>query len=259
MHGTDEHHHMPQSFLDDPEAWDAFVGRVWAAVLAAMRLPADGVAIEIAPGSSAKIAHALAELGFCGTLHVVEACPRAIDIAAAKYRRLLPQAQLHFHGATLQDALPRLPQSADALLGSHILDDMLLHAADGGASAAATRYGAEIAPATLDGWTLLAADPERLAQAERRVMEDTAGMQRRLSPQAVVLSQYPSATLADGGLGALNDAAGRLLDDLKAALAKTHDAHQTTQALGSLPHYCNVHIGTRVLNPEYWLACRRKT
>lgn len=252
MFGTATYDTMPESFLTDPAAWDIFVGQVWQAVLAPLALPNTASVIEIAPGSSAKIGHALAAVGFSGQLHIVEAAPAALHSVAAHYKRLLPDAALYLYPATLADCRQDLPVKPDAILGNHIIDDMLLEAGstDSATFNWATQYSNHIAPETQRAFAALANHPDAIAS----VSDELTDMITRLAPRHCVISQYPSSTLQSGGLSALNDMAGVVLATVRQQLATHYHLIDCTRALDTLPHYHNTHIGNHVLNPAYWLA-----
>lgn len=260
-HPADDSETMPQSFLTDPESWDAFVGRAWRAALAPLGLRKAATVVEIAPGSSAKIGYALAGLGFEGTLHLVDSSPAALDAALPKYRSLLPHATLHLHACTLEAALPALPRQPDALLASHMLDDLLLARApqaSGDTFGWATQYSPAISPATLAAWQVLSADAGELA---RHVADTAAGIAAALAllaPRHAVLSQYPSATLQDGGLGGLNEASAAALAQLRGLLQADHRLQDVTPLFAALPRYNNPHIARHLLNGDYWLSCTRR-
>lgn len=257
MFGTTAIDRMPDSFLSDPAVWDSFVGQVWQAVMAPLALPADSCIIEVAPGSSAKIGHALAALQFSGALHVIEPSTPARKKIAEQYKQLLPAANLHLYDATLVHALPHLPRHADALIGNHIIDDMLLGASTqaGDTFDWAAQYSDDIAPQTRAAFAYL---QHKQTAAIAGVASDLAHSIATLAPRHVVLSQYPSSTLQDNGLGALNDSAVTVLDQLRAGLPATHVTNDCATGLNSLPHYNNAHIGLHVLNPRYWLSCTKK-
>lgn len=259
MFGTDDHAQMPESFRRDPAVWDAFIGRVWQAVLAGLCLPRDGVVVEVAPGSAAKIGHALAALGFAGDLHLVEPETAALEILCRKYAELLPKARLHRHALPLEAALAQLPLRPDGLLGSHVIDDLLLAAVPQGDTFGwASGYSDDISPPTRNAWAQLQDDDALLHDAQEQAAAIIAAALLYLMPRHAVFSQYPSATLQDGGLQGLNDAAARLLRGLPGRLGG-YDCKAPAGALSLLPHYHNPHIGLHVLNPQYWLSCTRKT
>lgn len=257
MFGTTAFDRMPDSFLRDPAVWDGFVGKVWQAVMTPLDLRSDGCVIEVAPGSSAKIGHALAALRFSGAMHVVEPSIPARKKIAEQYRLLLPTARLHFYDTTLMQALPHLPRHADALVGNHIIDDMLLGASTQADDTFdwAAQYSDDIAPQTRTAFAHL---QQKQTVAIAEVSNDIAHSIAMLAPRHVILSQYPSSTLQDNGLGALNDSAVTVLEHLRAGLPATHSMNDCAAALNSLPHYNNAHIGLNVLNPRYWLSCTKK-
>lgn len=262
MFGSAALDHMPDAFLTDPAAWDGFVGQVWHAVLTPLALKRHATVIEIAPGSAAKIGHALAAQDFAGNLHIVEASTSALELLADHYRSLLPEATLHLHAAALADCLVDLPHHADAVLGNHIIDDMLLHAAAPAESATfnwATHYSDAIAPETRQAFHHLQQQGGESARLIADVSSELAQMIAVVRPRHVVLSQYPSSTLQDNGLDALNTCASKVLEQLKSQLAVSYIIHDCTVALNTLPHYHNAHIGLNVLNPQHWLSCTRKT
>ncbi len=258
MFGTTDIDHMPESFLTDPAVWDAFVGQVWQAVLAPLHLPTYGCVIEIAPGSAAKIGHALAAQHFSGELHIVEAAPAALEKLLRHYRQLIPMAKLYPYAATLAECSGDLPRHADAVLASHIIDDMLVNACavSDDTFAWAQNYSDAITPQTRAAFENL---QQHSAQAVSDVSQELAQTIAVLTPRHVVFSQYPSVTLHDNGLDALNNYALRVLENIHTALATDYTTDECGTGLGSLPHYHNRHIGLNVLNPQYWLSCTRKS
>jgi hypothetical protein len=260
MFGTADIDRMPEAFLTDPDAWDVFVGRVWHAVLSPCAIPAAGTVIEIGPGSSAKLAHALAAGGFRGAVHVVEANGGALAALREKYGALLPACRVTYHAKSLADALPDLPRQADLVVGSHILDDFLLFAAAGHTTLFdwASRYSNHVASATRDAWREACARPDGAAPLIGEQADTLAEAFTQLAPAHVVLSQYPSATLADNDLQALNDAAYTVLGRLREKLVNDYTFDDCQPALSRLPHHYNRHIGEHLLNAQYWMkACRK--
>ena len=257
MFGTATFDRMPESFLTDPAVWDDFVGQVWQAVLSPLGLRADGTLIEIAPGSAPKIGHALARAGFHGTLHVVEASAPALEVLTAHYRRLLPRATLHLHASRLSACMDMLPQGADALLGNHIIDDMLLGASTQSQNTFdwATQYSDAVTPQTHAAFAQLQRHQE---SATAQVTTELPQAFAHLAPRHVVVGQYPSSTIEDAGPDALDACAIDVQNLLQEHLRSAYAVGDCSTALNTLPHYHNAHIGHNVLNPRYWLSCTKK-
>lgn len=259
MFGTATYPHMPATFLTDPSVWDAYIGEVWHAVLRSLALPPHATVIEVAPGSSAKIGHALAHLGFCGDLHIVEAAPNALEALLPKYRTLLPRARLHTHPQSLSAAYNGLPRQPDVIVASHVLDDMLLACARTPATFEwANRYSDHINSATTQAWQVISVNVQTLDDAIKSTVAEALQAIVTLAPRHVVMSQYPSATLRDNNLEALNQAALQVFDGVARAVQESFAIQDCTPQLMQLPHYNNQHIGLHVLNPRYWLSCTRR-
>lgn len=259
MFGNNSSTHMPDAFLTDCAVWDEYIGLVWHSVLAPLALRAQTTVVEIAPGSSTKIGHALARLGFCGDLHIVEASPDAIDALLPKYEELLPQARLHTHVKNLSAACAQLPRQPDIILASHVLDDMLLAQAHTSATFDwAIHYSDCISNETTQAWRVISANTDILDKAIKNTVAEIAQAIDILMPRHLVINQYPSATLRDNNLDALNQAALQVLDDIAQKVNSEFIQHDCKSPLMHIPNYNNPHIGLHVLNPRYWLSCTRK-
>lgn len=258
---------MPGAFLTDHAAWDHFMGHIWYNLLEFLNFTKDARVIDVAPGTSVKLASALARFDFCGDLYVVDASAPALEVLKAKYAALLPKARCHWHCGLLADVVTALPNAPDYFLGNHILDDMLLGAADAAANEKehrerdtfswAAAYTHTPSAAVQESWQRLAHDEALQQDCIRTVAAEVTSVIAALQPRHVVLSQYPSATLADNGMAGLNAAASAALLALQKSFApRAVPLHETAALLGGIRHFGNAHIGQNVLNPHNWLLCR---
>jgi len=188
-------------------------------------------------------------------------------VLAEKYKSLLPKAKFHWLCGKLTEQTATLPQTPDYFLGNHILDDLLLGAADAAADEKehrerdtfswAAAYTHSPSPAVRESWQRLEANAALETQCIDAVTRDVAGVIDAIKPRHVVLSQYPSATLQDNGMAGLNAAASRVLQGLQMHYsAGAVPLEQVTALLGSTRNFGNAHIGQNVLNPHHWLLCR---
>ncbi len=118
-----------------PQNWRDNVVDSWRNVFTTLRVPMDGVVIEVAPGEGTNVPMALASMGFKGTLFVIDP---AEDVMYATtepaYKKLLPEARIISVCQSLEDARTRseLIQHyakkglVDCLVANHVLDDMLI-------------------------------------------------------------------------------------------------------------------------------------
>lgn len=251
---------MPAAYIASYKAWDAYMGRVWHGFFRHAGLPCTGTVIEVAPGSSIKIGLALAQLGFKGTLYLVDPCAAALNKTCANYRDLLPEAAIIGLDAPLASCLGVLPEHAHALAANHPLDDMIL-AAGTDIEARAGLFGwtafddERVMPLLRQSWRLLAESTARLRVAEDAVLDEWRVALRKIRPQTCVISQYASSALASHGMQALNVRAKMLIRTLRAEFSSTVLATAIIQkVLQGHKNYDNLHIGREVLAAENWLV-----
>lgn len=262
MYGLSTDEPMPGAFLTDHTVWDNFVGSVWAEILRVQNADPKGVAVELAPGTSVKVGAALAEIGFCGRLYVVDASSVALEALKPKYAALLPNADITFTCSTIR-ACVDLPGSPDMLLGSHVIDDMILSAGEalrgeGNSFGWAAAYTHHPSVDVQKSWSDLSGALTLKNAAEKMVTQDIQAVITRIMPRLSIFSQYPSATLKDHDMQALNDSAALVLQDIKEYFSSSlvpQDALQSV--LNRIKNYGNAHIGDHLLNAEYWMLCRR--
>jgi hypothetical protein len=165
-------------------------------------------AVEVGPGFAAKVGFGLAELGFRGTLTVVEPNDAARSWVAARYRRLLPRAEVLAVAESVPGATSIAEHPIDLLLANHFLDDLLLNAAvspgEGARLFSQMRPGAECSGAFVETWRLLFRTPERLNALVGRVAEDFSHFVGALRPGLMVLNHYPSWRHQSCGLDAIH-------------------------------------------------------
>lgn len=112
--------------------WEAYIGNQYYQWILKLGIKKDATLVEIAPGTSSKVGQGLAQLNFCGDLIIVEPNVRALEIIAAKYQELLPQARIKPVALTLEDyaispILKKYP--VDLMVSNHALDDFVLREA----------------------------------------------------------------------------------------------------------------------------------
>jgi ubiquinone/menaquinone biosynthesis C-methylase UbiE len=144
----------------------------------------------------------------------------------------------------------------DYFLGNHILDDMLLGEAEkmeaqNSVADWATTYTHRPSDAVQEVWRSVLKRPALRERHQQTVAAEMTAVIEKLSPACVLLSQYPSSTLADHGMNSLNDTAFSVLETLKEKFKTdlAEPAHVQT-ILGANRHFGNAHIGNDVLNAK---------
>lgn len=255
MYGQSTVSLMPD--YSDYDLWDQYMGRLWFGLMTGAELKADATVIEVAPGATAKIPHALSQLNFHGRLYLIEPHRQCGPLVLEKAVRLLPDAEVILLTEGFQEA--HVPEGIDAIVANHPFDDFL--------SAYATRdtekrqvlfqdisQEAEAVLAILrETWQHLGENPAELAAIQQRVREDWRTFIDRHHPSTVILSQYASSYFDKHGLSAMNthakDVYAMVCDDCLHPKAR-----QAVQAiLDHNENYRNAWIGHELLNAENWV------
>jgi hypothetical protein len=264
MFGIDTQETMPEAFLTDHAAWDGYIGHIWYNILSFTNFTKESCVVDIAPGSSIKLGAALAKFGYRGDLYIVDASTEALEALKKKYADILPQARIHWLCGPLREQAERLPRRPDYLLGNHILDDMILAASDAPQEQKnnfswASAYEHAPTAAFQKSWQRLLSEPALLACGKKTVEDELTGVVKSLDPCCFILNQYPSSTLYDHGMGAVNDHAFAVFETLRGVFREGLAGQDSLQTLlNANRHFGNAHIGDHVLNAKYWMLWRPK-
>lgn len=191
------------------DGWSRHIGHSWTEVLRHIELSPTATVVEIGPGFATKIGFGLAELRFRGTVILVEPGESARHWARARYQKLLPESRIRSVPQAVPDARSLLGTRVDVLVGNHVLDDMLLHAALQPAESAQLfarmRPGEACSSRFLSIWKQLFRDPLRLEALVTRVVDDFHTYVSAIRPRVVLLSQYNSWQHYSHNLEAIHD------------------------------------------------------
>ncbi len=255
MFGINNIAKMPPEFITDNDIWDSFVGDIWAKVIGDIDFKS---VVEIAPGSSIKIACCLSKLNFTGDIYVIDSDSSVLDVLRPKYKDLLPRANIKFINKLLKEAINEIEQPIDLVLGNHILDDMIIGESyqnmDSNIFAWATEYTNIPSQEIQEFWREIKKDKPLIESSKMSVLNDLNGFIKKVNPDRVVLSQYPSSALYDNDMSDLNSNAYDILEKLKAMYQVNQSEIQNS--LNEIENFGNKHIGENLLNARYWLSCK---
>ncbi|MFC3909363.1 hypothetical protein ACFORL_09800 [Legionella dresdenensis] len=259
MFGRATKEQIDELLLTSYSAWDEFVSHIWASLLSNCNLPRDGVFVEIAPGTSSKIAQALKKINFKGQIYIIEPYEKALKLILDKYQEILPDAIVHPVNHLLNDCFKQLPKSVDCIISHHPLDDMIM-AMDGNPQLFEKLFSwvsqnkLEVHQNFTLHWQQLSEQPERLHAIERKVINQWLNLIKETDPGWLMISQYPSLVLETGCTKALNQCAQNLLQKLKSHLQHSLIEEKIVQnILNEYPNYNFDLLGNEVLNSKNWL------
>lgn len=197
------------SIVDVSDCWDRHVGLLWADVLRESEIRLDGRVIELGPGFSAKIGHALAEVGFHGEVVLIEPNYDARRTVADKYVRLLPQASVRTRPLLLRRPVQPLLGRVDVLLGNHILDDLFLSIhlpfRDSDPLFAEMRTGRKCSDYFVQTWRRILDNQIAVEYVISEVVDLVVRHLTATRPDYLVINQYPSWQQSASGLDAIHE------------------------------------------------------
>lgn len=190
---------------------------LWRQLFVEHGVPRHGTIVEVAPGYEPKVGLALALLGFQGTLLVVEPDPRAARHILAAYQELLPRATVRCVSKPLEHirAGDDVPSGIDALVASHPFDDMVMASLVPTASFFSDERDGGSKPSTPRGDVYGALTDEDYAKGVQSVVAVWKRAIQTIAPGLVIMSQYPSRTLAQKKLYQRQQSGFAVLEQLR--------------------------------------------
>lgn len=192
---------------------------MWHRILAACDVAQHDTIVEIGPGFTDKLGHALRFHGFAGRLHLVEPNGAARSWATRRYRQLLPEAEVCPIEVRLSHAHAGLVGQVDAVVMNHVLDDLLIESVLDPARResvfASMRQGADCPDTVRQLWHTLEHNPVLVDHSSNRVIADICGFVAATRPRRLVISQNESWYHDRDGLAHADLLGARLLNQLR--------------------------------------------
>jgi hypothetical protein len=202
----------------DVRIWNRTLGVGWSQVLNSVGVHRYASVVEVGPGCSDKMAHALAALGFRGRLVLVDPTPAVRRWTSLRYRLLLPDADIVVDPFALSSATTQWG-AVDAIVSNHVLDDMLFRLAVPASVSAASfqrmRPGRPCAPQFVDAWHRLRTNATLLERLVAETADEFARYAEAVGPQLVIVNHYPSWTHGRHGLSSIHEHGLRVLHRLE--------------------------------------------
>lgn len=109
----------------DPE-WEWYIGQLYYQLIKNLYHEKINTVVELAPGFRHKIADALKELDFTGTLYVIDSSKDVLEYVKNKYQEIIPKAKIICIDKQFADSINLLPKKIDLFLSNHSIDDLII-------------------------------------------------------------------------------------------------------------------------------------
>ncbi|MFA6301749.1 MAG: hypothetical protein WC627_01270 [Legionella sp.] len=261
MFGITKFEKLPTEYLTDYILWDEYMSAVWVSLLKKSNYHAQMTIVEIACGSSLKIAKALMQLNFSGVLYLVDPCTATLSSTLAQCKTLVPHAQIIPVAQTLLASIPLLPKTTDLIVSNHPIDDMIIgYLAKHEESVFNWELNAPgiLSKQLLYHWSEFAKDKKSLPKITQKIIKAWQQVLNSLNYARLIISQYPSAVLRNQGLDDLNHYAALIFAELKPTVSSLND-HEIQNCLNQFENFNDKHIGLEVLNAKNWLLTSGET
>lgn len=111
--------------IADPE-WEWYIGKLYSKLINDFINYDVETVVELAPGFRHKIANALSNIEFTGTLYVIDSSKDVLDYVIEKYKEFIPNAKIITINCNFEEAIDKLPNNIDLFLTNHSIDDMII-------------------------------------------------------------------------------------------------------------------------------------
>lgn len=111
--------------IADPE-WEWYIGQLYYQLIKSFYDKEVSCVVELAPGFRHKIADALKEINFNGTLYVIDYSTDVLNYIKDKYKEILPDAKIICINKKFEESLDLIPNKIDLFLSNHSIDDLII-------------------------------------------------------------------------------------------------------------------------------------
>lgn len=108
------------------DEWEWYIGQIFSRLIQNTKKASITTVVEIAPGFRYKIAYALKNIDFNGTIYIVDTNAEVLKYVNKKYRELLPNAKIVCINKDFENSFDDIPDEFDLLLSNHCIDDMII-------------------------------------------------------------------------------------------------------------------------------------
>lgn len=182
---------MKKNYNIADDEWEWYIGQLYYQLIKNLYKDSINCVVELAPGFRHKIADALKEIDFAGTIYVIDYSEDVLDYIKEKYKEILPKANIICINKKLEDSIDYIPDNTDLFLSNHSIDDLII-----------SNYSNEeykknsnneiLLNDLLNQWKKLYNDKESIDRITDKVLKDFKKLFNTKNIKMIIMSQYKS-------------------------------------------------------------------
>lgn len=179
---------------DYDDYFEEYMGKVYYHIINKCNLGNINTVVEFAPGFRWKIAYALKNINFKGTIFIIDSNKSVIDFVKKKYSEILPNSKIIAINEDLADSINFLPHNIDLFLANHCIDDMIISKYLVNKKLESAFNNTEKSKSILvNCWNELRKKEAVLFNIKERVYNDLIYFFENVNFKFIIMSQYKSA------------------------------------------------------------------
>ena len=115
-----------ETIIDYDDYFEEYMGKVYYNIMSVNDLSNIKTIVEFAPGFRWKIAYALKNINFSGTIFIIDSNKSVTEFVRKKYSEILPNSKIVVINKDLVDSIGLLPKNIDLFVANHCVDDMII-------------------------------------------------------------------------------------------------------------------------------------
>lgn len=117
---------MEKNYNTADAEWEWYIGQLYYQLIRNLYKKKIKCVVELAPGFRHKIADALKEFNFDGTIYIIDYSKDVLNYVKNKYKEILPNAKIICVNKKFEESLDFIPNDIDLFLSNHSIDDLII-------------------------------------------------------------------------------------------------------------------------------------
>lgn len=175
------------------EEWEWYISELYTKLLKGNNKCNLDTVVELGPGFRHKIALALKNIEFKGTIYIIESNKKALDYVTNKYSEILRDANVIGINKDFVDSIDDLPKHIDLFMANHSIDDVLIEEyLNNKDKEIAFNNTKESKDKLLENWNKLTSDFYSLEKVKNIVYLKFVRFFESINFDYIIMSQYKS-------------------------------------------------------------------